>query len=630
MKLIRYPEYPARIGRNNDYSVRVTVGNESAALPVYNELRQCFCNNVRSPWGDEYRRFCEFAFEGTAKIEITVRQSFSSCTVIPAAAGLPFDIDVKEDCAVVTVMIDRPQNFMLRLDNDVNSLLTVFAEAPETDVPSKDDPNVVWIEGWYENGENTLRLTAGQTLYIAPGSVCNARVLASGDDLTICGRGMVRDPYDVRSFNVHRVNYNVNITDSTNVTVRGIRIVDCRFYHLYCLNCRNVLIENVKLLSNQLSTDGYKLDDSDGVTLRDCYAHVGDDVFTLKSNNVTYENILCGSSCGIFSFTGKKENVKFRNISVFKADEAIFKHFYTSLENTPYGGVDIEGLYAVDCVFIPTLFSSRKQGKLPKDVVLHDVTMISPAGFQHKAAKLSSRTHAAIVIDDGSELSFDIADLYIDGKLCRTKEDIGVVDHSDDGAVFRITADPSKKLPLFSNTKTLPAPFEAPVLPVEAPAKGTNLIRNGGFEEGIGAFTTQTFSDLALIGDAYAGKYALRLGNSKGKAECGTSLDVTKLVRMNGAGKYRVSFYVKRGEGGEGNEAQLRQLYQYGKPTWDESMKLVRNNTTIVLTPDWKKVEIELTFETADVNSAYLLWLNNGVANTMDFCLDEIEMVKLD
>ena len=297
-ELIIYPEYPEQIDRNYDFEVTVTQGDKSVKIPVYDETRQPA--STRSPYGDNYRRFSEFAFKGEpVRIDIKCNMSFSEYTLIPAIKDIPSTVNGN----VISVYIDEPMQLVLRLGDGIestNNMLAIFADPPEENIPNKNDKNVIWIEGWYEPENKEIKLYTGQTLYIAPGSVCNSRIYADGGNITICGRGMIRDPYDTRA------NANSNavllLTNGRNIKIDGIKIVDCRCYHMYSLYTHEIEIYNVKLISNQISTDGYCLSGSN-IYIHNSYADVGDDVFTIDAANRLYEDLVLGSTCGIFSFT---------------------------------------------------------------------------------------------------------------------------------------------------------------------------------------------------------------------------------------------------------------------------------------------------------------------------------------
>ena len=635
-KLVIYPEYPARVKRNYDYKVVVNQGNEAHEIPVYNELRQS-CS-TREPWTDDYRRFSEFAFEGEGvRVDITVNMSFSEYTVMPAIANLKSTVNGN----VISVYLDKPETFMIRLNDRITSMIAVFAEAPEDaeDIPDKNADGVIYIEPgtWHDEPDNFLRLGANQTLYIAPGAVCNARVLADGDNIKILGRGMVRDPFDTRTVNVHGVNYNVNITNSKNPVVKGIKIVDCRFYHIYFGNCEDVYVEGIKLLSNIISTDGTKVHNIDGLVMKNCYADVGDDVFTLSGDtpeqirDLYYENIICGSTCGIFSFTGIKTNVKFKDISVFKCDESMFKHFYTSLENTPYGGVEIDGLYGVDCVFIPTLFHTTGQGSGHKDIRYKNVSIITPAGSQDQAQSYSTRPMKAIVIANGSDFEFNFENIWMDGKLCKTVDDMRIVNRSGNDYVFNLLADEESGewLPLEANTTVLDKPYVY-VSTAEPVKLGENLLDgNCGFEEGVGAWVAGNFAKLEISENAHSGKNSLYVPAHLRWG--GVTLGITELLRRGGAGKYRISFYTLRGPLGEQSAVNCAVTLRYGEVTADENMPSEVFRAPFELTGEWTKNEIvfELTEDMAKVNNSYFILQNNHESGQLSFYLDDVVFEKI-
>ena len=634
-KLVIYPEYPARVKRNYDYKVVVNQGSESHEIPVYNELRQSAA--TREPWGDDYRRFAEFAFEGEGvRIDITVNMSFSEYTVMPAIANLKST--VKDN--VISVYLDKPEIFMIRLNDKVNTMLAVFAEAPEDaeDIPDRNAEGVIYIDSgkWHNEPDNFLRLGADQTLYIAPGAVCNARVIGDGDNIKILGRGMVRDPFDTRTVNVHSVNYNVNITNSKNPVVKGIKIVDCRFYHIYFGNCEDVYVEGIKLLSNVISTDGTKVHNIDGLVMKNCYADVGDDVFTLsgdtpeKCRDLYYENIICGSTCGIFSFTGIKGGVQFKDISVFRCDESMFKHFYTSTENTPYGGVDIDGLYGVDCVFIPTIFHTTGQGSGHKDIRYKNVSAIMPAGTQSQEEAYGNRPHKAVVIANGEDFEFNFENIWLDGKLCKTVEDLRVANRSGKDAVFNIKADEEsgKWLPLKSNTTVLDKPYVAeikrePVKPHE------NLLPNGGFEDGVDAWVASNFAKLELSENAHSGKYSLYVPAHLNWG--GTHVGVKDIFLRGGAGKYKLTFFALRGPLGEVTTINCALSVRYGEITDNANMPTQTFRFPTEVTDKWTKYEyeIEIPEEMSSINTAYLNFINSTPGGELSFYLDDVTLEKI-
>ena len=138
--LVTYPAYPAYISRDTLYTVSVSQGLSNKPLTVYNETADyshfLYDSSSSRALGamDSNRRFCEFAFDGAAvRVNIRVNKNFSTYTVSPTSKG--FESSYAN--GVITVTLEKPEQFVVILDNDYNTALAVFADAPETDVPTK-------------------------------------------------------------------------------------------------------------------------------------------------------------------------------------------------------------------------------------------------------------------------------------------------------------------------------------------------------------------------------------------------------------------------------------------------------------------------------------------------------------
>jgi len=147
-RIVAYPEYDARIERDYAYAVRVSQGAEKKRLVVYNHCEKSPLTR-RTRGGDVNRRFCEFAFDGgPVKVDIAVSEDVESYAVFPSRLGLKSDFKN----GVVSVWVERPCNFGIRLNDYDKTILSVFAEAPEVPakVPQKGAPGVMYVEGWVD------------------------------------------------------------------------------------------------------------------------------------------------------------------------------------------------------------------------------------------------------------------------------------------------------------------------------------------------------------------------------------------------------------------------------------------------------------------------------------------------
>ncbi|MBO5293822.1 MAG: hypothetical protein J6B71_01030, partial [Clostridia bacterium] len=184
-QLVVYPEYPEQIARDYVYTVTVEQGSRSEELVVYNQTEAYFYQDRFA--GDTNRRFCEFAFDGSpVTVHVKVNRDFDTYAVVPTSKGFP---STYAD-GVISVTLTKPEQFVIILDDDVNTALSVFADAPETDVPVKGADGVIYVEGWNQITNNAdatlvngvLTINGQYTkLYIAPGAVLTARVVTTSD-----------------------------------------------------------------------------------------------------------------------------------------------------------------------------------------------------------------------------------------------------------------------------------------------------------------------------------------------------------------------------------------------------------------------------------------------------------------
>ena len=380
--LIDYPDYDERIERDYMYDVSVTQGDKTIDLTCYNHT-DAVVTSSRTVNGDMYRRFCEFAFWGKeVRVDITVYSDFDSYTVMPSAKN--FRSERKGN--VISVFLDKPDYFLLKLDASDDSILSVFADEPEINVPDKDDPNVIYVEGWYEPENSTvLNISKDNTvLYLAPGSVLNARVKVTGSFVTIKGRGMILDPYsDIYKTNKAEASYGkgdekrymLHVT-GYGCTIDGIKLVDARDYNLW-VQCEGMKCTNLKILSSEMCTDGITPHQGGGNFFRHCFVYVADNALVLSSSSTTttFRDITIGTiCCGIFpqNNAGKYE---LTDLYIFRADEGIMRNCYNYDDQQRTFSMTLNNVSAVDCDHFPFIFYGWNMGTAAKSITFNNLAV---------------------------------------------------------------------------------------------------------------------------------------------------------------------------------------------------------------------------------------------------------------
>ena len=403
--IVVYPEYDARIERDYAYAVRVSQGAEKKRLVVYNHCEKSILEN-RTRGGDVNRRFCEFAFDGgPVRVEIAFCEDVKSYSVFPSRLGLKSSF---KD-GVLSVTLERPVNFGIRINDYDKSILSVFADAPEdaAKVPRKGEAGVLFVEGWMDPTEEDGVLVVEdpvKEVYIAPGAVLNARLLVKSKGAYVHGRGMMLDPMsDVFRFdqtkNTKRGFFKVQAPD---VTVEDVKLVDSRTFN-FCSWSRNVTFRNVKALSSMMCSDGITCGGSD-FRVEGAWLYVGDNALVVGGlKNSLLRDIAIGTSCNAIFPQGSNTGVAMENVDVFRADEGLIKNTYNGVlrRNTKWNEMNsaearkepgpqdlvhqrqdffFKNLSAVDCVLFSRFFVGGNMGALPKTFAFENVSVPFPTG----------------------------------------------------------------------------------------------------------------------------------------------------------------------------------------------------------------------------------------------------------
>lgn len=111
-----------------------------------------------------------------------------------------------------------------------------------------------------------------------------AGVRAEGANIRIRGRGII----DGLFITERRVAGN-ELRNCTDVTVEGIILKDAWGWTLPIRNCRNVLIDNMKIVSTRMhGNDGIDVVNSQNVLIKNCFLRTEDDCIAPKGQNLAW------------------------------------------------------------------------------------------------------------------------------------------------------------------------------------------------------------------------------------------------------------------------------------------------------------------------------------------------------
>ena len=240
-----------------------------------------------------------FDFSGKARIEVRMpglETEVDSAKVLPEKAGIVPEV---QD-GTVRFTVSEPGQYTVVFNDNVNKALHIFANPPEENVPDPEDPNVFYI-GPGEWVMDAIVLDDNQTLYISGGAVVHTVVSAvNADHVRICGRGMI-DGSDYPAWNQpgSYARVPVSLDHSKNITLEDIIIVNSNCWNVNSFSCKNVTMNNVKVISGRQNGDGFTFQSCTDHTVTNCFARTWDDSLVIKN------------------YSGSTKGITFRNCQVW-------------------------------------------------------------------------------------------------------------------------------------------------------------------------------------------------------------------------------------------------------------------------------------------------------------------------
>ena len=258
--------YPAPVSET--LSVDYVIEVDGKLIPVYTALTQHH---------DKKYSIAYFDFSGSVTVKIKSKFSLEKLIVLPNKYGICPSIHQDE----AIFQLDKPCDISFE-PNGCNSPLLLLTNEIEKDIPSKDNPNVIYFGPGVHNPENGLiKLSSNQTLYLAGGAIVNAGVEATGDNITICGRGIL-DCSDWEH-NAGPTDYMINAKNCNNFVMKDVILKGAFWWTIVPQNCDRVLIEHVRLAGSRVGNDdGVDPCNSSNITVRNCFFRTDDDAISPK------------------------------------------------------------------------------------------------------------------------------------------------------------------------------------------------------------------------------------------------------------------------------------------------------------------------------------------------------------
>ena len=308
----------------------------------------------------EWCGFARFDFSGAADVVVTVARDFDRADIRPRSAGIDPDVSGR----TVRFRMDAPRPLTLLLDGQDEDALHLFTHRPEADVPSPDDPNVIYF-GPGEHWVHSIAVGSGQTVYLDGGAIVRATLPAGiqgrqggvlnlfsypgpvidvtdAEDVRICGRGILDGtllPHPARNL--------VRLTRSKRVRVEGVTLRNSPNWHLPITECEDIEVRGLCGISGRLNSDGINCVSSSRVRIGDCFIRGHDDSFVVKTTNpertaedIVYERCVAWNDWGYAFGVSYETRADIRNVRFIDCDAIYARHWPIGVHVADAGTVE--------------------------------------------------------------------------------------------------------------------------------------------------------------------------------------------------------------------------------------------------------------------------------------------------
>ncbi len=268
-----------------------------------------------------------FDFEGQVTVEITAASKVSSARVHPLRRGVKADVQGR----TVRFVLTAPGNYVVLFNDSCDEPLFVFANPLEASRPLPGTPGVLFF-GPGVHSVGVIELQSDQTLYLAGGAFVKGRVRSTkATNVRILGRGILYGG-EYRKQDVPPGERFVTLRNCRDLHIEGIILLDAFAWNIFIAGCQSVCVDNVKIISWRMNSDGINPVSSEDVIIRNCFIKNHDDGISVKGKielgkrlrNITVSNCVMWQNWMRSFVVGGELAVETTENIVFRDSDIIF------------------------------------------------------------------------------------------------------------------------------------------------------------------------------------------------------------------------------------------------------------------------------------------------------------------
>jgi len=261
---------------STDYSVQMD-GQKLHVFPVRVSampVDQIFRGRQRGLDETELAAYVHFEGDEAAEMTVTVGFDVFRAVIVPRSAG----VRVIRDGRTLRFTLRKYGYYVLEI-NGVHKPLHIFFDPIETNIPDRNDPDVLYFDAGIHN-TSEIRLHSNQTLYLEGGARIMGNVLVEdAENVRICGRGVIDTSLMPRQSGTNCV----RVIDSKNVLVEGVILHDAPVYAMTVGGGEKLRVERVKVIGQwRYNADGIDLHNIQDAVISHCFVRTFDDSIVIK------------------------------------------------------------------------------------------------------------------------------------------------------------------------------------------------------------------------------------------------------------------------------------------------------------------------------------------------------------
>ena len=219
--------------------------------------------------------FAYFSFEGKAEVKITFLAPVYNFDIRPKSRNIKAELYRNQ----IQFSLDTPENLSIEINKNLKRPLFLFANPLETNVPNKNDKNVIFFEAGKIHYPGQVNIKSNQSVYIEGGAIVRGHLMTDQcKDIKILGRGILDNSQYLKGS--HRP---IEINECENVLIDGFIMTESRHWSCASHASKNVTYNNLKIVSDNDWDDGIDIVGSQNVLVNNCFIRTKDDCIAVKS-----------------------------------------------------------------------------------------------------------------------------------------------------------------------------------------------------------------------------------------------------------------------------------------------------------------------------------------------------------